>query len=71
MTKKQFSDKGIRQKTQKKPLNDEEIGNSPEKEFGVMIVKIIQDLGKRMETQIRNLKEMFNKEPEQTKEQNE
>ena len=36
-----------------------------------MIVKIIQDLGKRMETQIRNLKEMFNKEPEQTKEQNE
>ena len=27
-----------------------------------MIVKMIQDLGKRMETEIENLKEMFNKD---------
>ena len=48
-------------KNPQKPLNDEEIGNIPEKEFRVMIVKMIQDLRKRMETQIENLKEMFNK----------
>ena len=33
----------------------------------VMIVKMIQDLGKRMETQKENLKEMFNKELEDVK----
>ena len=27
-----------------------------------MIIKMIQDLGKRMETKIENLKDMFNKE---------
>ena len=32
-----------------------------------MIVKMIQDLGKRMEIQIKNLKEMFNKELEDLK----
>lgn len=50
-----------------KPLNDEEMGNLPEKEFRVMIVKMIQGLGKRMETQIKNLKEMFNKDIEDLK----
>ena len=29
--------------------NEEEIGNLPEKEFRIMIVKMIQDLGNRME----------------------
>ena len=29
--------------------NEEEIGSRPEKEFRVMIVKMIQNLGKRME----------------------
>ena len=52
------------EKNTQKALNDEEIGNLPEKEFRVMIVKMIQDLGKRTETQIENLKEMFSKEPE-------
>ena len=33
----------------------------------MMIVKMIQDLGKRMETQKENLKEMFNKELEDVK----
>ena len=37
-------------KTQEKQLNEMEIGNLPEKEFRIMIVKMIQDLGKRNET---------------------
>jgi len=32
-------------------LNEVEIGSLPEKEFEVVIVKMIQDLGKRMEVQ--------------------
>ena len=36
-------------KTPEKQLNEVEIGNHPAKEFRIMIVKIIQDLGKRME----------------------
>ena len=38
------------------------IGNLPEKEFRVMTIKMIPNLRKRTETQIKNLKEMFNKE---------
>ena len=33
-------------KTIEKQLNEAEIGNFPEKEFRIMIVKMIQDLGK-------------------------
>ena len=36
-------------KTPEKQLNEVEIGNLPEKEFRIMTVKMIQDLGKRME----------------------
>ena len=36
-------------KPPEKQLNEVEIGNLPEKEFRIMIVKMIQDLGKRME----------------------
>ena len=36
-------------KTPETQLNEVEIGNLPEKEFKLMIMKIIQDLGKRME----------------------
>ena len=36
-------------KTPEKQLNEVEIGNLPEKEFRIMTVKRIQDLGKRME----------------------
>ena len=39
-------------KTPKKQLNEVEIGNLPEKEFRIMTVKMIQDLGKRMEAKI-------------------
>ena len=36
-------------KIPEKQLNEVEIGNLPEKEFRIMIVKMIHDLRKRME----------------------
>ena len=36
-------------KTPEKQLNEVELGNLPEKEFRILIVKMIQDLGKIME----------------------
>ena len=36
-------------KTPEKQLYEVEIGNLPEKEFRIMIVKMIQDLGKRID----------------------
>ena len=36
-------------KTPEKQLNEMEIGNLPEKQFRIMIAKMIQDLGKTME----------------------
>ena len=49
-------------KTPEEQLSEVETGNLHEKEFRVMIEKIIQVLGKRMEAQIEKLQEMFNKE---------
>ena len=43
--------------------NEEEIGTLLEKEFRVMIVKMIQNLGNRME----KIQEMFNKDLEELK----
>ena len=54
-------------KTPEKQLNEVEIGNLPEKEFRIVIVKMIQDLGKRMEAKIKKMKEMFNKDLEELK----
>ena len=48
-------------------INEEEIGNLPEKEFGVMIVKMIQNLGNRMESWSEKIQEMFNKHLEELK----
>ena len=48
-------------------INEEEIGNLPDKEFRVMKVKMIQDLGNRMEAQIQKIQEMFNKDLEELK----
>ena len=45
-------------------LNEEEIGNLPEKEFRVIIGKTIQNFRKRMEAQIEKIEEMFNKDLE-------
>ena len=44
-------------------INEDEIGNLPEKEFRVMIVKMIQILGNRME----KIQETFNKDLEELK----
>ena len=59
------------------PLNqikEEEIGNLPDKEFQIMIVKMIQNLEIKMETQINSLEtriekmqERFNKDLEEIK----
>ena len=54
-------------KTPEKQLNEVEIRNLPEKEFRIMIAKIIQDLGKRMEAKIETMQEMFNKDLEELK----
>ena len=54
-------------KTPEKQLNEMEIGNLPEKEFRIMTVKMIQDLGKRMEAKIEKMQEMFNKDLEELK----
>ena len=43
--------------------NEEGIGSLPEKEFRVMLVKMIQNLGKRTE----KIKETFNKDLEELK----
>ena len=43
--------------------NEEEIGSLPEKEFRAMMVKMIQNLGNRME----KIQEMFNKDLEELK----
>ena len=44
-----------------------EIGNLPEKAFRIVIVKMIQDLRKRMEAKIKKIQEMFTKGLEELK----
>ena len=54
------------QETPEKQLNEVEIRNLPEIEFKIMIVKIIQDLRKRMEKMhemsAKDLEELRNKQ---------
>ena len=54
-------------KTPEKQLNEVELGNLPEKELRIMTLKMIQDLGKRMEAKIEKMQEMFNKDLEELK----
>ena len=54
-------------KTPEKQLNELEIGNLPKTEFRIMIVKMIQHLGKRMEAKINKMQGMFNKDLEELK----
>ena len=42
-------------------------GNLPEKEFRIMIVKMIQDLRERMKAQIEKMREMFYNDLEELK----
>ena len=53
---------------------EEDIGNLPEKEFRIMIVKMIQNLENKMESQVNSLEtrtekmqEVFNKDLEEIK----
>ena len=48
-------------------INEEEIGNLPEKEFRVVIVRMIQNLRNRMEVWIEKIQEIFNKDLEELK----
>ena len=50
-------------KTPEKQLNEVEVDNLPENEFKIMIVKVIQDLGKIME----KIQGIFTKELEKLK----
>ena len=54
-------------KTPEKQLNEVEMGNLPEKEFRIMIEKMIQDLGERMEVKVEKMQKMFNKDLEELK----
>ena len=47
-------------KTPEKQVNEGEMGNLPEKEFRIMIVKMIQDLRRKMEVKIKKMQEKFN-----------
>ena len=49
-------------KIPEKQLNKGKIGNFPEKEFRIMIMKMIQDLGERTEAKIEKMQEMFTKD---------
>ena len=57
----------VQDKIPEKQLNEVEIGNFPEKEFRIMILKMIQDLGKRVEAKIEKMQEMFTKDLEELK----
>ena len=54
-------------KTPEEQLSEVETGDLPEKKLKVMIIKIIQDLRKRIEAQTQKTQKMFNKEPEDIK----
>ena len=54
-------------KTPETQLNEVEIGNLLEKQCRIMIAKMIQDLGKRMEAKTEKMQEMLNKDLEELK----
>ena len=63
------------EKCQPTQTKEEEIGNLPEKEFRIMIIKMIQNLENKivlqinnLETSIEQMQEMFNKNLEEIKE---
>ena len=58
MKSKVMSQRKGQYKTPEKQLNEVEIGNLSEKEVRVMILKMIQDLGKT----VKKIQEMFTKD---------
>ena len=59
--------------SEKNKLNETEISNLSDKEFKVMVIKMITELGKRMDELGENVNketEKYNKEPVRTEEYN-
>ena len=56
-----------RDKIPEKQLNKVKTGNLTEKEFRIMMVKMIQDLRKRMEAKFEKMQEIFTKDLEELK----
>ena len=54
-------------KTPEEQPNEVEIGNLTEKEFRIMTVNMIQDLGKRREATFEKMQEMFTKDKQELK----
>ena len=54
-------------KTREKQLNEVEMDNLPEKEFRMIIVNMMQNLGKRMEAWVEKIQEMFTKDLQELK----
>ena len=52
-------------------INEEEISSLPEKEFRIMIVKMIQNLRNKLEAQTEKIQEMFKKDLEELKNRDE
>ena len=48
-----------------KQLNEVETGNLSEKEFRIIILKMSQNLGKRMEAKNEKMQEMFTKDQQE------
>ena len=46
-------------KTPEEQLSEVEIGNLPEREFRVVIIKVTQDLGEKMKAQTKKIQEIF------------
>ena len=46
-------------KTPEEQLSEVEIGNLPEREFRVMIIKVTQDLGERTKAQTKKIQDIF------------
>ena len=57
----------VQDKIPEKQLNEVEIGTLPEKQFRIMIVKMIQDLSGWKETKFEKMQEMFSKDIEEGK----
>ena len=57
-------------KPQEKQLNDVDVGNIPQKVFRIMIMNMIQDLGKSIEAKIEKIQEMFTKDLQELKNNN-
>ena len=65
--KEYVSDEGARKKKPRRITKQRGDKQSSQKESRVMIIKMIQNLGKRMEAQIKKIQEMFSKQLEDIK----